>query len=433
MFVADPLHGPFAIPQRFERLLRAPEVQRLREVRLLNTTTPSLAGLSDVRRFTHTLAVTHLALRAAKRLEWRYSQQDLDALVVAAILHDVGSPAFAHLFEYLLNSKYNFTHEQMLKSIISGDYKRTNLFHQVYYGGQLALRDCIEELGIDSDVVLGLVLGAGQLGQLLAGTLDFDNIDNVYRMAFGLGLPNMGSDFSIELADSLDIDPASGLLTLSGPGPHLIEHWRSMRRRSYEIIAFDEQALASQAMLTDCLAQAVGRDLLAEDDWFLTDEQMLRRLIDLHSCVPLSLRETVLRFATSDYYSTIFIGWYCQAKGDYDLRLPKHRSAFTSDLEDQLGVPISVYVFYDKGTFEKRLTIRLSNALDQMSVLEVGEDSASTIVSVFTSQRHYRPTRRAIGRIHDVLARYGLRSNSLTSIPDNRAVYGASGDETLAF
>src|SRR5260370_13209403 len=148
MFVADPLHGPFAIPQRFEGLLRAPEVQRLREVRLLNTTTPSLAGLSDVRRFTHTLAVTHLALRAAKRLEWRYSQQDLDALVVAAILHDVGSPAFAHLFEYLLNSKYNFTREQMLNSIISGDYTRTNLFHQVYYGAPLAVRDCIKELGV---------------------------------------------------------------------------------------------------------------------------------------------------------------------------------------------------------------------------------------------------------------------------------------------
>src|SRR5260370_35609614 len=100
MFVADPLHGPFAIPQRFERLLRAPEVQRLREVRLLNTTTPSLAGLSDVRRFTHTLAVTHLALRAATRLARRHSQQDLDALVVPAPLHDVGSRACPRRFKY---------------------------------------------------------------------------------------------------------------------------------------------------------------------------------------------------------------------------------------------------------------------------------------------------------------------------------------------
>src|SRR5262249_30546441 len=110
MFVADPLLGPFVVPERFERLLRAPEVQRLREVRLLNTTTPSLAGLSDVRRFTHTLAVTHLALRLTERLQWKYPRRSLDTLVVAAIVHDVGSPAFAHLFEYLLNSKYGFSH-----------------------------------------------------------------------------------------------------------------------------------------------------------------------------------------------------------------------------------------------------------------------------------------------------------------------------------
>src|SRR5438552_620530 len=128
MLVSDPLFGPFSLPERFDRILRTPEVQRLREVRLLNTTTPSLAGLSDVRRFTHSLAVLHLALRVAHRLQWAWPRKKLDTLLVAAIVHDVASPAFAHLFEYLLKSKYGFSHEAMLKSVIAGDYKRTNLY-----------------------------------------------------------------------------------------------------------------------------------------------------------------------------------------------------------------------------------------------------------------------------------------------------------------
>jgi hypothetical protein len=430
--VADPLFGLFEIPERFQRILQAPEVQRLREVRLINTSTPSLAALSDVRRFTHTQGVVHLALRVAEQLKWKWSPKEIDTLIVAAIVHDVASPAFAHLFEYLLNSKYGFTHEAMLGSVIGGQYKRTNRFHQVYYGGQLQLPDTIAELAVDYEEVLLNVTGKAPLSALLAGTIDLDNLDNVYRMATSLGFEvDVQSVYS--LIRQFDVNPETCRLTISEEGLPHIENWRRLRRKSYEIIAFDEQALASQAMLTDCLAEAVANDLLKEEDWFLTDEQMLRTLINFNDKVSVSLREAILRFATADYYSTVFLGWYLQPRGDYDLRLPQIRAKLRDDLRDALGYPVTPYIFYDRGTFEKKVTVHIGKNPKETSETVIGETSTSTIVSVFSENRVSKLSRRSIDRVCGVLEDFGLVRDSLRPIPDKQDVYGRSGRTELAF
>lgn len=432
MYIADPLFGLFEIPDKFQRILQAPEVQRLREVRLINTSTPSLAALSDVRRFTHTQGVVHLALRVAEHLKYKWSPKEIDTLIVAAIVHDVASPAFAHLFEYLLNSKYGFTHEAMLGSVIGGKYSRTNRFHQVYYGGQLQLPDAIEDLGVNLEEVVRNVTGEAHLSALLAGTIDLDNLDNVYRMATSLGF-EVDVQPAYSLTRQFDVDPETGQLAISERGLPHIENWRRLRRKCYEIIAFDEQALASQAMLTDCLAEAVTHDLLKEEDWYLTDEQMLRTLINFNEKVSVSLREAVLRFATADYYSTVFLGWYLQPKGDNDLRLPRIRARLRDDLRNALGYPVTPYVFYDRGTFEKRITLRVGQNAKDASEAVIGETSTSTIVSVFSRSRVSKPSRRSIDRVCDVLENFGLARETLRPIPDKQDVYGRSGRTELAF
>ena len=62
MFTADTLYGATDLPEWTTRLLLTPEVQRLRGIRLINSSSPSLAALSDARRYTHTLGVIRLAL-----------------------------------------------------------------------------------------------------------------------------------------------------------------------------------------------------------------------------------------------------------------------------------------------------------------------------------------------------------------------------------
>lgn len=60
MIVFDPIYGRFSVPDYLARLIVTPEVRRLSQVRLLNTITPSLAALGDLRRYSHTLGVLFL-------------------------------------------------------------------------------------------------------------------------------------------------------------------------------------------------------------------------------------------------------------------------------------------------------------------------------------------------------------------------------------
>lgn len=427
MFVADPLFGPILTPPRFDQMLRTPAVQRLRDVRLINTTTSSLAGLSDIRRFTHTVGVLHLAARASARLGTAWSSRQLDTLMAALILHDVGTPAYGHLFEYLLNAEFGFTHEAMARQVITGDHEGAGRFQQ-RGRTSLRLRDSLERLDLDPEEVAAFVLGRSALGRLVAGSLDFDNLDNVYRMAAGLGLPCHRESLDA-LAQVLDVDPDSGRLVLPVSALPDVDQWLRLRRRCYEVIAFDEQALASQAMLTECLSLALERGLLTEADWFRTDEQLLRRLLRLDIGMPLSIRDTMLRFTTGDYFDTIVIGWYQDSVPAVDLRRATHRAALRASLEERLKMPVFPYVFYDSGTFEKRLDL-LCPAADGTAVAErMGQTSKSTIVGLFTCERIGPPSQALVTRTEESLAEFGLVSATLATQPDRQLVYAPSGKE----
>src|SRR6266700_4760404 len=99
MKVYDPIYGGFSLPSYVEELVFAPEVRRLSQIRLLNTLTPSLATLGELRRFSHTLGVLHLCdLNGAKG----FSPEERKALAASVLLHDIGTPPFGHLMEYNL-------------------------------------------------------------------------------------------------------------------------------------------------------------------------------------------------------------------------------------------------------------------------------------------------------------------------------------------
>src|SRR5438874_12075800 len=110
MIAIDQLYGAITIPEWLHPVVQSPELQRLREVRLINIASPSCSALSDARRFTHTLGVLNLAARLENRLFSFGSQMERRAFLVAALLHDIGTPAFGHLFEYQLAAIKGWNH-----------------------------------------------------------------------------------------------------------------------------------------------------------------------------------------------------------------------------------------------------------------------------------------------------------------------------------
>src|SRR5690242_12030466 len=117
MKVRDALYGAFEIPDFLDRLVLAPEFRRLSEVRLININSASLAALAEVRRYSHTLGVLRLALLNPLI---GLGESELRAFYASIIVHDAGTPAFAHLFEYFLSERYDWNHELVLPGLLSG-------------------------------------------------------------------------------------------------------------------------------------------------------------------------------------------------------------------------------------------------------------------------------------------------------------------------
>ena len=68
----------------------------------------------------------------------------------------------------------------------------------------------LPKLEIDQDLVIELVMGKGILGESLSGSIDIDNIDNVYRMATLLGIKTNIED-ALYLVDAM-ISSQDGLV-----------------------------------------------------------------------------------------------------------------------------------------------------------------------------------------------------------------------------
>ncbi|CAN5449361.1 HD domain-containing protein [soil metagenome] len=419
MFTADPLYGATDLPGWTTKLLLTPEVQRLRGIRLINSSSPSLAALSDARRYTHTLGVIRLTLKCLPALGASYD--DRRALVVAAMCHDLGTPPFGHVFEYLLSAMTGWSHEDIVQSILEGNYRHEGKYHQIMLGRQLALGRELVDAGIEPRVVAGLARGEGGLGKLVSGSLDLDNIDNVFRMAMLLGLPGRGGRVATELAESLQIGDRGVTIPANAIG--LLECWATTRRLVYEVLAFDETNLKGQAMLTDCLTAALASGDIVPENWFWTDERLLYKL-EQHN----NTKDIVQRFIVGDLYETIFVGWYNLSKGPTDWRHPAQRKVLQDALEAELGFPCSPYVFYDNGTFSKSLDLHISGLGTASEVLGM-TTSRSTIVAVFTPrQKVAARARRAAMRVLDEL---GFSSEALQAPPNKASIYGLLGQTTL--
>src|SRR5262245_54611495 len=103
---SDILYGMIDLPEWLTPFLKIPEFVRLRGVRLSNVDSYQFKDLAGPSRWEHCLAVAWLALRCACRRKMTHRERV--HLVLAALLHDVATPPFAHTAEYVLEG---FDHE----------------------------------------------------------------------------------------------------------------------------------------------------------------------------------------------------------------------------------------------------------------------------------------------------------------------------------
>lgn len=406
MNIFDPLYGRFELSEIARTLCTLPEVRRLSQVRLLNSITPTLATLSELRRYAHTLGVLHLFSVWKRTNGRRFSVSDVDALEVAIILHDVATPAFGHLFEYVLKESLGWDHESAAVTTLLKDHGRASTAQQIFAGRTPKVLDHIDRLGVDLEKVKAILTKRHVLSMLIFGVVDFDNLDNVWRMSWALGLDGPGSARDAEaLASCLDVT-SSGMLRLGGDGPALLHTWSTLRRAAYNVIIFDQATVASQALLTYAIKQGLLRNVIAPEDWLLHDESLLARLSG-----DVLLKDVIERQYLGQLPHPILSVQLRWGSGSFfDLSREQIEAQLRTSMEAVIEGPVWVYAFKERGSFEKEISFA-----DEAGRLHTfGSTSRSLIISTFSDRRLTGQRLRAASKAFmEVLGHFGIGPDNI--------------------
>jgi HD superfamily phosphohydrolase len=325
----------------------------------------------------------------------------LSALGAAVLLHDIGTPPFAHLLEYHLQERTGWTHENVIKSILYAHHVPEGSANQFFARSVVKFRKELRRTNIDADLVEAIVGGEHELSPLLFGTLDFDNLDNVARMAWALGHSGV-QGFTIMLAENLSV--VGNDLGLPQALRPAVEQWLELRRACYNVIVFDPPTVAAQAVLSTAIAALLEEGGLTQFDWVLTDEQLLERLLDSPKTKDMISTQYLGRLP-QQVYSVQISDESIRGKGRAELRAAIEASLAQFFADSNLG-----YVFVDKGTFGKQLNFVDASSNQPWSL---GSRSSSTVLYGFIRRSTKVPVRDCIHALEALLKHLGVPSASV--------------------
>lgn len=426
----DPLYGRTHISEFEAKLLSLPEVQRLRYVRMCNINSLLITGASEISRFEHSLGVLRLAQEWA--IANRLDERTREILMAAAILHDVQTGPFGHSFQYVLEDTEadddDFSHDDLMHGVRSNYYMK--LFSSAHFSGKPFAAPQL--LGSRWECVAEIIEGGGALGPVIAGTMDLDNLDNVVRLAYHVGI-----------ADRRNVDEVLRIVRGFRPGNqpgHLsanrtiisdIVNWQDVRRRLYEFLLLDWAEFSAKGMLTTAVEGALSAGLLGTNSWSQTDDGFLNTLEKQAIGEWQHIASLVRRVRTGELYSPIFLERSPDTEMYSLLSSPETKKSIVEDIEKvvlrKLNVSRNVifHVILDSAKTERAIALEI----DGRHSTVLGKNSNSLLVGIFLSKslpEGSRVARQVHSAIRDYVRELGL--NGTEPLADPLSV-GESVDE----
>ncbi len=242
--IKDPVHGYVYINEAEKQLIDSYPVQRLRRLRQLAGSEFVYSGANHT-RFEHSIGVMYLAgeLTENQNLCQLLSEEEIQIIRMAALLHDVGHGPFSHVFEHLLVKFLKKTHEDMTQWIIQ----------------ESELHDIINGLGYDANAVTKLAVGELRnpgkafIDQIIQSAVDVDKLDFVVRDTYHTGAEYGYVDVFrlIHMLDVLGENLAVDVGALSA-----LESFVLARLESFRSIYFHRVGRAAQIMLATAMEAA---------------------------------------------------------------------------------------------------------------------------------------------------------------------------------
>jgi len=290
MYIFDVLYGKIDFSTLVYKCMLSPEVQRLREVRLCNINSLCITGSANINRFEHSIGTAYLATVNINSRMHNYlhlTNNEKDIFIIAALLHDVANGPFGHSYEYIM-AKKGFVPEQGLKDVLEGvvsvgvgAHKNISPFETIYFGKLRALNSILKDS--QKEEISQIISGKHLLSRLISDSIDIDNIDNVFRMAYHMGI-RFRREAPLRIAESMYIE--DGIVKFLEDAKTYIEEWYSVRQKVYKFLLLNPQEFSGKYMLTEamdilfeCISQgkAEGHDI----KWNYTDYQLMEELKQL--------------------------------------------------------------------------------------------------------------------------------------------------------
>lgn len=232
----DPVHGFITVPKgTILRLIDHPYVQRLRRIRQLGLGYLVFPA-AEHSRFSHAVGAMELAQRVLKNLREKdttISDSEVQGLMIATLLHDVGHAPLSHTLEHTLID--DFSHEMMSLKVMH-DLNRQ-------FDGEL-------------DTAIDIFTNKHSkkfLHQLISSQLDLDRLDYLKRDSFFTGV----SEGSIGINRILKtMRVFKGNVVIEKKGIYAIENYILSRRLMYMQVYLHKTVLSADTLLKNIFRRA---------------------------------------------------------------------------------------------------------------------------------------------------------------------------------
>ena len=267
--ITDPIHDFIRINKTERKIIDTSVFQRLRRIKQLSGAHLTYPGAQHT-RFEHSLGVLHIASMAGESLHSKelMSNEDVQNIRFAALLHDIGHGPFSHLFEEVLQRKKQ-NHEEIGKQIIL----------------KSEIGDIISKSGYDKKLIHNLAVGQSKmqyLNEIVSGALSADMMDYLLRDGYFTGAEHAKIDHH-RLTHSLDV--YKNKLALDSSALVNFETMMISRFQMFKAVYFHKTVRAGEVMMLEAMSLAgneLGLSSLKIDEYVkLTDEVVLEQLISL--------------------------------------------------------------------------------------------------------------------------------------------------------
>ncbi|MHA1829584.1 MAG: HD domain-containing protein [Candidatus Heimdallarchaeaceae archaeon] len=192
--IADSVHKYISIPDKFYlKLIDTTEFQRLRRLGQLGGVPISYPSATHS-RFAHSLGAFHIANRMITSLKNKHpdvvSEEDVDYVRIASLIHDIGHGPFSHMFEDIF-TKFCKNEKNVKK--FKPFQKHENITEQIVLSDESEVGKILNDKGFNKRKIAHLIIGKeieGKpfLNQIIASQLDGDSIDYLMRDSLETGV-----------------------------------------------------------------------------------------------------------------------------------------------------------------------------------------------------------------------------------------------------